>query len=109
MKSWRRWLIGLCVLTWPNIVLAQQSDQIPGPFTWHGGWHVWFFGPMMMIVVFVVAAVLVVLIIRWLGGGPIAGHHNGSNKTPLDILRERFAKGEIDKEEFEECRRLLRD
>ena len=37
------------------------------------------------------------------GHDPMCGHnHSGSNeKTPLDILKERYAKGEINKEEFD--------
>lgn len=31
------------------------------------------------------------------------------NETPLDILKRRFAKGEITKEEYEEQKRILRD
>ena len=33
--------------------------------------------------------------------------HSSPTRTPLDILKERFARGEIDKEEFEERRRVL--
>jgi putative membrane protein len=49
--------------------------------------------------------------VRWLGGpwqapGP---HQTPSARTPLDILKERFARGEIDKEEFEERRRVVDD
>ena len=91
-------------------VLGQQT-QGPGygPHMWNGGWHGWFFGPIMMIIFIAVAVVVVVLLVRWLGGG--LGHggalHSPLTKTPLDILKERYAKGEIDKEEFEERRRVL--
>ncbi len=66
------------------------------------------FGPIMMIVFIAVAVVVVVLLVRWLGG---PGHGGAlpspPGKTPLDILKERFAKGEIDKEEFEARRCVL--
>lgn len=94
-----------------NPVLAQQ-EQGPyyGHHMWGGGWHGWFLGPIMMIVFIAIAAAVVVLVVRWLGG---AGHgsalHSPPGRTPLDILKERFARGEIDKEEFEERRRVLGD
>ena len=40
----------------------------------------------------------VVALVRYLGGTK----QNEADKTPLDILKERYAKGEINKEEFEE-------
>ena len=97
------------VVSMSTAALAQQTPQYPGPYPWHG-WHGWFFGPIMMIVFIAVTVVVVVSLLRWLGG---QGHglppHGPPTKTPLDILKERFARGEIDKEEFEERRRLLGD
>ena len=98
---------GLLALASP--VLAQQAQgPTYGPHMWNGGWYGWFFGPIMMIVFIAVAVVVVVLLVRWLG---VPGHggalHPPPGKTPLDILKERFARGEIDKDEFEERRRVL--
>jgi putative membrane protein len=68
------------------------------------------FGPLMMILFVATIVVLVVVALRWLGS---TGHgvppQAPPGKTPLDILKERFARGEIDREEFEERRRVLGD
>ena len=93
-----------------NTGLAQQTTGPGyGVHMWDGGWHGWFFGPAMMIVFIAFAVVIVVLLVRWLGGAPHNPSHHpyAAMKTPLDILKERFAKGEIDKEEFDERRRVL--
>ena len=86
---------------------AQQGGPGYGPHMWEGGsWM--FFGPMMMFLVIVVIVAMVVLLARWLGGsshGPV--HHRLPGQAPLDILKERFARGEIDKDEYEERRRVL--
>ena len=69
-----------------------------------------FLGPLMMILFVAAVVVVAVLAIRWLGGfghGPTASPHAAPAKTPLDILRERFARAEIDREEFEERRHVL--
>ena len=69
------------------------------------------FGPLFMILVLAAVIAVAVLLVRWLGGpwqaaGP---RQMPSDRTPLDILKERFARGEIDKAEFEERRRVLGD
>ncbi|XUW99690.1 MAG: SHOCT domain-containing protein [Dehalogenimonas sp.] len=50
-----------------------------------------------------VAALVVWLIVRATRGVPYAGER----RTPLDIARERYAKGEISKEAFEDIKKNL--
>jgi putative membrane protein len=73
---------------------------------WGGGWWM-FLGPLMMIVFIAAIVAAVVLMVRWLGGSHGAAPLPPPGRAPLDILKERFARGEIDKEEFEERRRVL--
>ena len=65
------------------------------------------FGPLFMILVLAVVVAVAVLFVRWLGGPWHSVQPPG--RTPLDFLKERYARGEIDKEEFEERRRILGD
>ena len=104
------WTLALAAISVAPIdALTQQTPQYPGPHMGYG-WHGWFFGPIMMIVFIAVAVVVVVTLVRWFGGqGHSPPPYSPPMKTPLDILKERFARGEIDKEEFEERRRLLGD
>ena len=86
--------------------VAQQSLPYYGPHPWWGsGWM--FFAPLMMIICVTAIVVLAVLLIRWFGGSGQSIDRLSAGKTPLDILRERFARGEIEKEEFDERRRIL--
>jgi len=79
-----------------------------GGHMWDGGWHVWFFGPLMMVFWLAILVGVVVLVLRLLGIiGPGSKPRARPGSDALDVLRERFARGEIDKAEFEERRTLL--
>lgn len=67
-----------------------------------------FFGPIFMIIFWIIIIMAVVSLVRWGTGHSGRGHgcHGGGNKA-LDILKERFAKGEIDEKEFEEKKKVL--
>jgi putative membrane protein len=68
------------------------------------------FGWIFMILFWVVLIVLAVGVIRWLGSGPSHLHMPPTppaGKSALDILRERYARGEIEREEFQQRKRDL--
>jgi putative membrane protein len=66
------------------------------------------FGPVMMILVVAAIVVVIVLAVR-VGSGGGAARGKTTAKNPVDILKERFARGEIDAEEFAERKRRLED
>ncbi len=63
-----------------------------------GGWSMMFMGPFMMILTVVLIVVAVVLVMRWLAPSSLKTGASGS--SALDILNERFARGEIDADEY---------
>jgi putative membrane protein len=82
---------------------ASMSYYWPGP--WHmmwGGWG-WGFGWIFPLLMLLAMGVFVFLMVRmW------SGHDRGAiGSSALRILGERFAKGEISKEEFEEKKLVL--
>ena len=82
---------------------AQTYGDHPHMGGW--GWGGMIFGPIMMIVFIALIVGAVVLVLRWmgLGGSPAAR----GEKNARDVLDERFARGEIDKDEYEERRQVL--
>lgn len=59
---------------------------------------------MMFLWVILLAAVIY-FAVRWSQRGGMPG--GGGSESPIDILKKRYARGEISKEEFEERRRDL--
>lgn len=94
------------VLMAPTVLPAAAWAQGPGPMhDWGWGWGGMFFGPLVMIVWLAILVAVIVLVVRWLGGGSLG--MGSPHRTPRDILDERFAKGEIDQDEYEKRRKVL--
>ncbi len=88
--------VGVPMLAW-----AQER-----PYDWgmHYMWGPWGIGMMLMMLVFWgLIIVALVLGIRWL----VTQGRESRSDSALDILRQRYARGEINKEEFETKKREL--
>ncbi|HZS64874.1 MAG TPA: SHOCT domain-containing protein [Xanthobacteraceae bacterium] len=111
-------LFTFIVLLEPVQALAQQTQPSPpgpgyyGPGPWHMwsggyGWSMGWLGPLTMLLFFVLIIGAGILLMR--GACGFAGHPHGPgvidrwrdpSYSALQILNERFAKGEIQKDEY---------
>lgn len=66
----------------------------------------WFYGPVITLLFFALLVGAVVLMVRLLGASSVGSSEKQGDRAH-GILRERFAKGEITKEEFEAARNVL--
>ena len=108
--NWLRWSMLALALSAPLLAFAQGGPpgrywDWPGP--WHmSGWGLWWIFPALMMVLIFAACFFVMTRMAF-------GHRHGpfrdTTDSALRILSERFAKGEISKEEFEERRSILGD
>jgi len=82
---------------------------------WHAGddmgwWMLW--GGLMMVLFWGAVIALVVWAVQALAGRQAGQRPNPpatGRSNPLDIAKERYARGEIDREEFEQLKRDLEE
>jgi len=76
---------------------------------WNGyeSWG-WGFGALHMLGFWIVLILVLVVVVRGFSAG-LTGRDSvtPASESPLDILKARYAKGEIDLKEFEEKKRVL--
>jgi putative membrane protein len=91
-------VIGVGLLAVPGAAWAQSpSWETWGMHPMWGMWGFWGVGMMLLMFLFWGAVIVgIVVAVRWL----LQQSRGARPDTALDILRERYARGEIDREEF---------
>jgi putative membrane protein len=114
-------LLASCVMVMmqPLQALSQtQPPSAPQPPQWYGpgpwwmwgdghGWQYWWICPLMMLFMIVVFAAIFFVVRGVRGDGSHRWEPPGPSHSALQILSERFARGEIQRDEYEEKRAAI--
>ncbi|MDP2709263.1 MAG: SHOCT domain-containing protein [bacterium] len=80
------------------------------PYCWGyqgaAGYGEWI-GAVIMIVWWLIIVAAIILLVRWVAGQSRGSSTRRGEKTAEDILKERYARGDINKEEFEKMKKDL--
>ena len=92
------------------LLYSHNTDMWMGSGRWGMGYHHFMGGGMGIVMVifwFVITGAFVLLVSGVING--IRGHQSNDDdlRKPLEILKQRYARGEIDKAEYEEKYRSL--
>ena len=119
MEHGKKALLGIMTILLTFAYASPVLAQHWGGYGGYGGWGqgmmggyggMGWFGSIFMLIFWGLIIVGLVLLIRWLVFATRRGEeHSGGGSRAMDILKERYARGEIDREEFEQRRRDLRD
>ncbi|MFP4168813.1 MAG: SHOCT domain-containing protein [Desulfonatronovibrionaceae bacterium] len=94
-------------MAWQNLIPCAQYGPGSGPGHWWGS-GMMPFGGLGMIIVLVFAAVVVFLLVRLLRSlpqSPERSEPKTREESALDILKKRYARGEIDGDEFKRMKK----
>lgn len=102
---------GLAILAATTLPAAAQMGY--GPYYGHGmGWgggYGMFLGPLFFILILAAIVVGAIALFRRMDGGQRGRTAAGQGEQAIDILKARYARGEIDSKEYEERKRMLAD
>ena len=90
-------------LLMPSLIFAQDD----GYGNMHGGWNImhYGYGGLIMWLVFIGVIILIVFLVMQFSKGK--SKEPNPHESALDILKKRYARGEITKEEFEQMKQDL--
>ena len=91
-------IFALAILAFAGPALTQQDIGPWRMHDWGWGWGGMWLGPLFMLVLLGLVVAVFVGLVQWVSGGRAAGR--GDTPTARDILDARYARGEIDREEY---------